>query len=165
MKIILIRQADNGSALPNDDRRPNGGAYRFYTGVNPSGLATTEALFDLSAPPTQTPLLDELPAAEKGLRGKLNARREAGRRAGEFLDLLEKEERDSVVICGGQSMSALKTALRARGYLLEGGSLIPRPLERVRATKRSLHCGGCAHNCLLSEAKCEKGQNKARGIL
>ena len=70
-----------------------------------------------------------------------------------------------MVICGRQGMSALRSVLRTRGYLLEGGSLVPRPMERVRATKRSLHCGGCAHNCLLSEAKCEKGRNKARGIL
>ena len=77
----------------------------------------------------------------------------------------EEKDRDSIVICGRQAMSALLSGLRTRGYLLEGGGLVPRPLERVRATKRSLHCGGCAHNCLLSEAKCQKGQNKYRGIL
>ena len=61
-------------------------------------------------------------------------------------------------------MQTLKSALRRRGYCLEGGDLRPVPLERVRATKQSLHCGGCAHNCLLSEAKCQTGQNKAKGI-
>ena len=69
------------------------------------------------------------------------------------------------IVGAGHVGGAVAGVLRTRGYLLEGGSLVPRPMERVRATKRSLHCGGCAHNCLLSEAKCEKGRNKARGIL
>ena len=164
MKIILIRQAEN-SNIPADIRRSDAAAYRVYTDTRRAGRETAEALFILSVPPVETPLLDDAPNAGGNLRGWLELRREAKRRAGQFLDLLEKEELDSVVICGGQAMTALRNRLRARGYLLEGGGLLPRPLERVRATKRSLHCGGCAHNCLLSEAKCQKGQNKAKGIL
>lgn len=162
MKIILIRQAEGGS-LPTDSKKGNAAAYRVYTGTGPEGIATAQALFTLAGEPIRTALLDDVPA-EVGLRGKMNARSAARRRAGEFLDELEKDERDSVVICGRQGMSALKTVLRMRGYLLEGGSLVPQPLERVRATKRSLHCGGCARNCLLSEARCEKGKNKLKGI-
>ena len=163
MKIILIRQAESGS-LPDNIQKGNAAAYRVYTGTGTEGGATAEALFTLAGEPIRSPLLDDVPV-QTGFRGKLEARRDARRRAGVFLDGLEKEERDSVVICGRQAMSALRSVLRTRGYLLEGGSLVPRPLERVRATKRSLHCGGCAHNCLLSEAKCEKGRSKARGIL
>ena len=162
MKIILIRQAEK-AAVPPDAKKGNAAAYRVYTGTAPAGRETAEALFTLPAPPVQTPLLDDLPGAE-GVRGWLEASKAARRRAGDFLDRLEKDELDSVVICGGQSMSALRAVLRRRGYLLEGGGLVPRPLERVRATRRSLHCGGCAHNCLLSEAKCEKGRNKLKGI-
>ena len=162
MKIILIRQAESGS-LPENTKKGNAAAYRVYTGTGTEGGATAEALFDLAGEPTRTALLDDAPAGA-GLRGKLAAQSAARRRAGVLLDGLEKEERDSVVICGRQAMSALRSVLRTRGYLLEGGSLVPRPLERVRATRRSLHCGGCAHNCLLSEAKCEKGRNKLKGI-
>lgn len=162
MKIILIRQAESGS-LPDSTQKGNPAAYRVYTGTGPEGRATAEALFTLAGEPTRTALLDDAPAGA-GLRGKLAAQSAARRRAGEFLEELEREERDSVVICGRQGMSALKAVLRRRGYLLEGGSLIPQPLERVRATKRSLHCGGCARNCLLTEARCEKGKNKLKGI-
>ena len=162
MKIILILKAEGG-ALPANVKKGNAKAYRVYTGTGPEDAATAQALFILAEEPTRTALLDELPT-EAGFRGKMNARSAARRRAGEFLKELEKEERDSVVICGRQGMSALKAVLRMGGYLLEGGSLVPRPLERVRATRRSLHCGGCAHNCLLSEAKCEKGKNKLKGI-
>ena len=162
MKIILIRQTENGS-FSADTKKGNAAAYRVYTGTAPAGRETADALFILSAPPVETRLLDDVPG-EAGLRGRLSARREARRRAGELLDTLEKEEFDSVVICGGGAMSALRSVLRVRGFTLEGGGLVSRPLERVRATKRSLHCGGCARNCLLSEARCEKGKNKARGI-
>ena len=162
MKIILIRQAESGS-LPDNTKKGNAAAYRVYTGTGPEGRTTAEALFTLAGEPTRTALLDDAPTGA-GLREKLAARNAARRRAGEFLDRIEQEELDSVVICGRQSLSALKAVLRRRGYLLEGGSLIPQPLERMRATKRSLHCGGCAHNCLLSEAKCEKGRNRLKGI-
>ena len=163
MKIILIRQAEDGT-VPAETKKGNAAAYRVYTGTVPAGRETAQALFTLPVPPIETPLLDETPQSETGLRGKLNARGEARRRAGELLDGLERNELDSVVICGAEAMSALKAVLRTRGYTLEGGGLVSRPLERVRATKRSLHCGGCARNCLLSEARCEKGKNKARGI-
>ena len=162
MKIILILKAGD-SALPANIKRGNAAAYRVYTGTGPEGGATAEALFSLAGEPTRTALLDDAPAGA-GLREKLAAHSAARCRAGEFLDGIEQEERDSVVICGRQSLAALKAVLRRRGYLLEGGSLVPQPLERVRATRRSLHCGGCAHNCLLTEAKCEKGRNKLKGI-
>ena len=163
MKIILILEAEGGS-VPADTRRGDASRYRVCTGTEPAGRETAEALFTLTVPPIETSLLDEVPGPGTGFRAWLDRRRGAGRRAGELLDMLEKDELDSVVICGRQMMYALRGGLRARGYLLEGGGLLPRPLERVRATKRSLHCGGCAHNCLLSEAKCEKGRNKLKGI-
>ena len=164
MKIILIRQAEDGG-IPADMRKGNAEAYSIYINTACASRETAEALFTFSVPPIETALLDDAPLSGNGLHGWLDMRREAKRRSGQFLDMLESKDRDSIVICGRQAMSALMNRLRARGYLLEGGGLLPKPLERVRATKRSLHCGGCAHNCLLSEAKCQKGQNKAKGIL
>ena len=164
MKIILIRQAEDGG-IPADMRKGNAAAYSTYISTACASRETAEALFTFSEPPTETVLLDDAPQSGRGLRGWLDMRREAKRRSGQFLDMLESKGCDSVVICGRQAMPALMNRLRAKGYLLEGGGLLPRPLERVRATKRSLHCGGCAHNCLLSEAKCRKGQNKYKGIL
>lgn len=164
MKIILIRQAEAGG-IPADTSKGNAAAYAIYISTACASRETAEALFTFSAPPTETALLDDVPQSGSGLRGWLDMRREAKHRSGQFLDMLESKGRDSIVICGRQAMSALMNRLRAKGYLLEGGGLLPRPLERVRATKRFLHCGGCAHNCLLSEAKCQKGQNKYKGIL
>ena len=164
MKIILIQQAEDSSILA-DTLKGNAASYAIYISTACASRETAEALFTFSEPPTETALLDDAPQSKGGLRGWLDMRREAKHRSGQFLDMLESKDRDSIVICGRQAMSALMNRLRAKGYLLEGGGLLPRPLERVRATKRSLHCGGCAHNCLLSEAKCQKGQNKYKGIL
>ena len=163
MKIILIRQAEDGG-IPADMRKGNAAAYCIYISTACASRETAEALFSFSEPPAETALLADVPQSGGGPRGWLHMRREAKRRSGQFLDMLEEKGRDSIVICGRQAMQALMHRLRAKGYLLEGG-VLPRPLERVRATKRSLHCGGCAHNCLLSEAKCQKGQNRYKGIL
>ena len=166
-----------------DVRRGDASFYRVYTGTAPAAGETAEMLFDLSEPVIKTPLLDDVPLRAFRDTGKPcslrvwrtmaraqwffgNPRQTESRtgtlcRAYEFLDLLEAEDRDCIVISRGLTMGALKTALRRRGYCLEGGGLRPRPLDRVRATKRTLHCGGCGHNCLLTAPKCQRGRDRA----
>ena len=173
------------SAVPYGGRRSEAAAYRVYTGTARAAAETAEMLFALTEPPIRTPLLDDVPlrafrdtGARYPLRlwqimGRLQwaagsprqpeSRAATLRRVGEFVDLLEAEEQDCVVVCRTLTMSALKRTLRSRGFLLEGGELRPQPLERIRATKKSLHCGSCHHNCLLTEAKCQIGQSKALG--
>ncbi len=176
MKIILILKAPP-EAVPADSRRGDASAWRVYTGSSPETAALAERLFILPEPPTCTPLLDEaslqagpsLPERALararwffGSTKQPERRSENLARARELVDVLEREDRDCVLFCGELMNAALKSVLRRRGYCLEGGDLIPRSLERVRAVKQSLHCGGCHHNCLLSEAKCQIGQAKAR---
>ena len=167
-------------------RKSDASAYRIYTGTGRVGAETASLLFEPTGEVTRTPLLNDvalrpfcdtkraLPLTLWRTMGRVQwalgsarqaeSRRETLRRAGEFLDALEREDRDCVVICGGLILAALKSVLRHRGYCLEGGDLVPRPLERIRATKQLLHCGGCAHNCLLTEPKCQTGANRAKGI-
>lgn len=179
-------EAERGSAaLPSVCRRSEAAAYRVYTSSAPAAAETAAMLFTLTEPPTVTPLLDDVPLRAfcdtdrrhalklwqnmgrlqwaAGSARQPESRAATLRRVGEFVDLLEAEERDCVVVCRGLTMAALKSTLRRRGYLLEGGELRPQPLERVRATKKSQHCGGCHHNCLLSAPKCQIGMNKAKG--
>ncbi len=166
--------------------RSSAAGYAVYTAPTLAARQTAELLFELPEPPAETPLLDDVPlrpfrdtGKKLPLRmwqsmGRLQWASASGRqpesrgvtlrRVGQFIGQIEREGRDCVVISRGLTMRALKSALRRRGYCLEGGDLRPTPLERVRATKRDLHCGGCAHNCLLSEAKCQTGKNKALGI-
>ena len=37
-----------------------------------------------------------------------------------------------------------------------------RPWERILVTRRNLHCGGCSHNCLLTNPGCGVGRDKAQ---
>lgn len=176
--------AQNQSTTAAPGRRSDAAAYRVYTGTSRAAAETAELLFELAEPPVKTPLLDDVqlrpfrdtdkkcPLWQWRTVGALqwvfgsDRQAESGKetlaRLRGFVDRLESEDRDCIVICGGPTLAMLKGILRFRGYCLEGGELVPKPLDRIRATKQSLHCGGCHHNCLLSAPKCQIGQNKAR---
>ena len=172
------------SAVSEGVRQIDASAYRVYTGTSRACMQTAEILFEQTGPIESTPLLDDVPIrafrktgrtlplwlwktmagvqwrAESHRQGETI--RQTERRVGQLADQLETESRDCIVICRGLTLTALKTVLRHRGFLLEGGGIMVKPLERVRATKKTLHCGGCSHNCLLTEAKCHIGREKAR---
>ena len=75
---------------------------------------------------------------------------------------LEKEEKDCVLIADCILTEELLDRARVRGYTrARTGIFRYRPWERVLLTKRSVHCGGCAHNCLLSNPGCGIGRDKA----
>ena len=172
------------SAGGGNVRRIDASAYRVYTGTSRAGMQTAEILFERTGPIEATPLLDDVPIrafrdtgralplwlwkAMAEAQWRADSRRQGEtryqteRRVEKLADRLEAESEDCIVICRGLTLSALKTVLRRRGFLMEGGGLAAKPLERVRATKKTLHCGGCHHNCLLTEAKCHIGREKAR---
>lgn len=172
------------SAAAAPVRRSDAAAYRVYTGTSRAASETAELLFELAEPAEKTPLLDAVqlrpfrdtdkkcPLRQWRTMGTIQWIFGSGRQAESgkerleglkrFADRLESEDQDCIVICGGHALTMLKGILRFRGYCLEGGELAPKPLDRIRATKQSLHCGGCHHNCLLSAPKCQIGQNKAR---
>ena len=167
-------------------KKGDASAYRIYTGTTPASVQTAELLFDFTEPPVRTSLLDDVPlrawketdrtypAGRWRLMARAQWRFGGGRqaetrrdtlaRAGELIDRLEAEGRDCIVISRGLTMEALKTALRRRGYTVDGGGLVPRPLDRLRAAKQTERGGGCKHNCPLSNPKCDVGRNKARAM-
>ena len=60
------------------------------------------------------------------------------------------------------AVALLMDALRRRGCCFNRfytGAV--RPLERILATSRTAHCGGCGHNCMLSNPGCGVGRDKA----
>lgn len=90
------------------------------------------------------------------------SRKAIAARAEQLMARLEGEEKDCVLIADCILTEELLDRARVRGYTrARTGIFRYRPWERVLLTKRSVHCGGCAHNCLLSEAKCQTGKNKA----
>ncbi len=175
-------------AAPVHVKKGDASAYRIYTGTAPASVRTAELLFDFTEPPIATPLLDDVPLrawretdkvyplarwrrmawAQWRFGGGRQAekRKDTLARVGELIDRLEAEGRDCIVVSRALTMEALKTALRRRGYTVDGGRLLPKPLDRLRAAKQTERCGGCNHNCPLSSPKCDVGRRKAgeRGI-
>ena len=147
MKIILVCSlSDKADTAPLSGKTASA-AYTFYGSPRPEALKT---------------LRQEFGEAELQIAEALN---EGGPEDSAslicFLDEVETRDADCVLISHPEKIKLLLSLLRKRGYLIEKPRLFGiRPLDRIRASKKSLHCGGCQHNCLLSEAKCHIGQDK-----
>ena len=83
-------------------------------------------------------------------------------RAEKLVDILEADGRDSVLISHEFFLYTLKGVLEKRGFLIERSSTGRiKNWERIRASKRSMHCGVCGHNCLLTNPGCNVGRDAA----
>ena len=165
-------------------RQSDASAYRIFTGTTCASAETAEALFAAPEKPEGTALLDDVVLVsfrdtEKdlplwlwrfmgrmqwavGVKRQTESRRETKQRAKEFIDRLETDGQDCVLITKDLMLATIRDALYRRGYCIEGGSVRMKPLDRLRATKQTLHCGGCMHNCMLANPGCGIGKDKAR---
>ncbi len=150
--------ARNQSASAVSARRSNAAAYRVYTGTSRAAAETAELLFELAEPPVKTTLLDDVllrPFRDTDKKSPLRQWRtmgmiqwifgsdrqaESGKETLEhlrsFVDRLESEDQDCIVIRGGRALAVLKWILRFRGYCLKGGKVVPKPLDSIRATNQ-----------------------------
>ena len=97
-----------------------------------------------------------------GGRGQPESRREMAARAEKLMVRLEEAEKDCVLVADCLLTEELMDRARVRGYTrARTGIFRYRPWERILLTRRDLHCGGCAHNCLLSAPGCGVGRDKA----
>jgi broad specificity phosphatase PhoE len=86
-------------------------------------------------------------------------------RAEALLARLEAEEKDCVLVLDGDFLTLLLDRLRLHGCSSQRSGLGRwQPLERILASRRDQHCGGCAHNCLLANPGCGIGRDKARRL-
>ncbi len=89
-------------------------------------------------------------------------RREGRERADALIDELEKRGEDCILISHPGMIASLIDALRVRGYCVQRtGMGRIKPFEQMLLSKRGEHCGGCGHNCLLSNPGCSIGRDKA----
>lgn len=94
--------------------------------------------------------------------GKSEERRQAETRADALLGRLGAEAEDCVLICPLSFLRVLLDRLRVHGYCVSrDGAFRLKPLERFLVTRRDMHCGGCSHNCMLSNPGCGVGRDKA----
>lgn len=89
-------------------------------------------------------------------------RDEGRRRADALIGRLEKEGEDCILISHPAMISALIDGLRVRGYCVQRTGIgRVKPFEQMLLSRRDEHCGGCRHNCLLSNPGCNIGRDKA----
>ena len=89
-------------------------------------------------------------------------RKEGRKRADALIDALEKRGEDCILISHPGMIASLIDALRVRGYCVQRtGMGRIKPFEQMLLSKRGEHCGGCGHNCLLSNPGCSIGRDKA----
>ena len=170
------REALNAAVIPEGEKLLRGEGRRVGVSSAPCARACAGALCP-DAEYTVCAGLDEaepvpglLPgiALPLALRARLDApkgeaKRAARKRAEELIEKLEKDGRDCVLFSHPGQLPLLMDALRRRGYCFSRfSSGAVRPLERILATSRTAHCGGCAHNCMLSNPGCGVGRDKAR---
>ena len=84
------------------------------------------------------------------------------KRAEKLAEILEADGKDSVLISHEFFLYTLKGVLEKRGFLIERSSTGRiKNWERIRASKRDMHCGVCGHNCLLTNPGCNVGRDAA----
>ena len=90
------------------------------------------------------------------------SRKQIDARAEALLCRLEEDEKDCVLVADSLLAERLLDRARIHGYALaRTGIFRYRPWERVLVTRRDMHCGGCGHNCLLTNPGCGIGRDKA----
>ncbi len=173
----LCEHALDGGAEEKNARRVTANGRRVYCSPRRSARETA-GLLVADAQPEIEPLLDELPRPELGVGRALPlwllrfllwlrrlfgaARAEGRRRADALIGALEKRGEDCVLISHPAMIAALIDALRVRGYCVQRTGLgRVRPYEQMLLSRRDEHCGGCQHNCLLSNPGCNIGRDKA----
>ena len=79
-----------------------------------------------------------------------------------LIQKLETTGEDCILICQVSFAKILLDRFRRHGGVItRGGVFRLRPLEQILITRRDMHCGGCQHNCLLSNPGCGVGRDKA----
>ena len=120
-----------------------------------------------------TPKGKELPLWRWRFMAKRQWRRGDGRqpesrqqsvdRAEKLIALLEEREQDCILISHPNFIKVLRKRFRKHGCLVSGsGNFVIAPMDRILVTRPEMHCGGCGHNCLLSNPGCPVGQDAAR---
>lgn len=180
------RLYDEADVLPVESPQEMGDYTRIYVSTLKRAMQTAEQMFPAfpASMIKRTELLDEVPLrafcqTEKsyprwtydvlgrvqwGLgKHQKETRAETKRRADQLIDLLEKENENAILVTHGFLMGVLIRRFRRRKKyeIYRSSTFVIAPLEKVKITDRQPHCGGCSHNCLLEQAGCLIGQEKA----
>ena len=182
-----VEAYEEADIVPIGKPQDTGDYEHIYVSTEKRAIQTQKQLFPTAGDDmvTQTPLLNEVPLSAYtdspksrprwvyDLRGRMQWRWGNGQkescldtmeRAEALIDLLEEKNENVILITHGFFMNVLVRQLRKRKRyeVFRGSTLVIQPLEKIRVMDREPHCGGCHHNCLLKNAGCMIGQDKAR---
>ena len=83
-------------------------------------------------------------------------------RADRLIEKLETECPNVLLITYPLFLIELLDRFRAHNYVVQRSGLFrAEPLEKVVVSRKDEHCGGCQHNCFLSNPGCGIGRDKA----
>ena len=179
-----VQQAMDSDGEPFEAKSIRADGRRVYVSRHKCALQTAALLIE-GAEPVVEPLLDEIaPRSYKDSRRPLPLSRwqrlaklqramgherqpesaaKAKDRAEQLIGLLEERGEDCILVSHPDFLKVLLDRFRIHGYCAARSGLFAiSPLERIVMTRREEHCGGCSHNCLLSNPGCGVGRDKAR---
>ena len=178
----VLAERDSG-ILPYSGRQYDAAERTVFVGEEVISRSTAEQLI-LPCTPVVTPLANEIPLrsfadteklypTETWLR-KAAAQRRAGKprqpesreaviaRADALIRKLEDAGGDSLLITYPIFLAELLDRFRVHNYVVQRGGLFRfQPLEKIVVSRKDEHCGGCQHNCFLSNPGCGVGRDKA----
>ena len=174
--------AELGSAvLPYNGRRYNPDGKQIWLGEGMPAQDTANKIL-LPCSPVVDPLLNEIPLrsftdtdkqypAETWKRKAAAQRKHADPRQIESRQaVIERAEKviekigntEAIVITYPLFLEELLNRLRVHSFVVQRTGIMKiQPLERFLVSRREEHCGGCQHNCVLSNPGCGVGRDKA----
>ena len=171
------------AAEPPAERKIDPVSRTVYVGEGLLALSTADQILQPGIRHTE-PLLNEIPVrsftdtekrypAEKWLRRAAaqrkaadprqpETREEISLRADTLIQKLEAAGKEALLITYPLFLPELLERFRVRGYVIQRSGLSRiQPLEKIVVSRRDEHCGGCQHNCFLSNPGCGIGRDKA----
>ena len=178
-----FRRMLGSAAAPPAERKISPGGRTVYIAEGGLARSTAEQILEPCEIHTE-PLLNEIDvcsfsdtekqfSVEKWLRKAASQRKASDprqpesrnkviERADALIRKLEEAGGDSLLISYPLFLPELLDRLRIRNYVIQRGGLLKfQPLEKIVVSRRDEHCGGCQHNCFLSNPGCGVGRDKA----
>ena len=102
---------------------------------------------------------------KKGNSRQPESQTEVIRRADKLIEKLERDGKSAILVSYPSFISILLDRFRIRGYVSQRNGIFRlKPLEMIVVSRREEHCGGCSHNCFLSNPGFGVGKEKASRI-
>jgi len=84
-------------------------------------------------------------------------------RADALILKLAKDGGDCILVTGPLFLTELLDRFRVQNYIVQRSGIFRiQPLEKFVISEKEAHCGGCGHNCFLSNPGCGVGRDKAQ---